>query len=128
MSHPFSILDGHNYMSLTTFRKSGEGVPTADWFAREGDVLYMTTMREAGKAKRIRHTPRVTMTPCKGNGELLGSEKVEGVIRVLDANESQAAKDALKHKYGFQLQMFNLMGWVTRSLNNRIYLEIKPTS
>lgn len=123
---PFSILDNQQYMSLTTFRKTGQGVPTPVWFVRAGDVLYVTTMPEAGKAKRIRHTPRVTVAPCKANGQLLGTDMAEGSARIMDAAESKTAQDALMNKYGIQMRLFNLMGMVTGSRNKRIYLEIKP--
>ena len=124
----FAILDNQQFMSLTTFRKTGQGVATPVWFVRVGDVLYVTTMREAGKAKRISHTPRVTVAPCKANGQLLGSNMAEGAARILDATESSAAQTALQHKYGYQRSMFNLMGRIRGNLTNRIYLEIKPAS
>jgi hypothetical protein len=53
---PFANLEGQQYMSLVTFRPSGEPVPTPVWFAREGDVLYVTTLKRSGKVKRLRET------------------------------------------------------------------------
>ena len=41
---PFESLEGHNYVSLTTFRRSGEAVPTTLWFALVDGRLYATTL------------------------------------------------------------------------------------
>lgn len=32
--------DGHSYLNIETFRKSGVGVKTPVWFVREGDVPH----------------------------------------------------------------------------------------
>lgn len=124
--HTFSILDGQQYMSLTTYRKNGQAVPTPVWFARVGDVLVITTQSTSGKVKRIGHTPRVTMAPCKMNGELLGSDSVEGTARLLNATESKAANEALTRKYGLMKRLFDVMGLLSRSAGTRVFLEIRP--
>jgi uncharacterized protein len=58
-SNPFPNLHGHQFMSVTTFRKSGQPVPTPVWFAQVEDKLYVMTQANAGKVKRIGHTARV---------------------------------------------------------------------
>ncbi len=46
---PFAYLSPYEFVLLTTFRKSGVGVPTAMWFAHEQGKLYMVTGRTRGK-------------------------------------------------------------------------------
>ena len=39
----FAYLSPYEFVLLTTFRKSGVGVPTAMWFAQEQDKLSRTS-------------------------------------------------------------------------------------
>ena len=58
------------YVSLTTFRRpvyaasTGAPVSTPVWVVRDGDRLLVTTDASAGKVKRLRHTPAVTLRAC----------------------------------------------------------------
>src|SRR5512144_470956 len=60
------------FLSFETFRKNGIGVKTPVWFAQEGDTLYIWTVGDSGKIKRIRNNPRVNIAPCKRFGKLTG--------------------------------------------------------
>ncbi|GAB4573061.1 MAG: PPOX class F420-dependent oxidoreductase [Anaerolineae bacterium] len=126
MTSYFENLKGHQFMSLTTFRRSGEPVATPVWFVDTGDRLWMTTALNAGKIKRIRHTPRVTVAPCKYDGTVLGPA-VEAEARILPPEEHPAALAALKKKYGVQWFLFvtlrNLFG---RQRTEATFLEITP--
>ncbi len=101
MSNVFEILQGQQFINLTTYRKNGRPVVTTVWFAHEGDRLVGTTRQEAGKLKRMRGTPQVSVAASTFNGQVLG-ESIEGVGRVLPAEESGAAEAALRAKYGAQ--------------------------
>lgn len=57
-------LAGERFVLLTTFRASGEPVPTPVWVARDGDVLVVLTPAGSGKVKRLRRDPRVLVQPC----------------------------------------------------------------
>jgi hypothetical protein len=121
MTIPFSNLDGHQYMTLTTFRKSGVAVPTPVWFAAEGDKLYVVSRGYAGKVKRMRHTAKVTVAPCTREGQVLG-EAVEARVRILPAAEKDVAYQALLGKYAQQL---------TNALSRdpyieRVFIEVAP--
>ncbi len=119
----FPALAGQQYMSLTTFRKNGDAVPTPVWFAQVGDRLVVTTDPNSGKVKRIRNNDRVTVAPCKMNGEVTG-DAVEASARVLTPEEGAAADKALSKKYGLQKRLFGLMGAMRRS--STVHLEIAP--
>lgn len=121
----FKNLDGQQYMSLTTFRKSGEGVSTPVWFAEDNGKLYMLTLHEAGKIKRIRNNAQVTVAPCTVRGEVLG-ESADGVARILEGDEAVRANNRLTRKYGFFKRGFDLIHRLTGNLNKRLYLEITP--
>ncbi len=120
---PFPNLAGHQFMSLTTFRRNGIAVPTPVWFAERDGHLYVTTQAQAGKAKRVRATSRVTVAPCTMRGELLG-EAVAGQARVLPESEAEHAHQILLAKYG---QQFTDV--VSRNPHaQRVFIEITPAS
>lgn len=62
----FAAFAGQRYLSLETFKKSGQGVKTPVWFAAEPSVeldsnnvkLYVYTIGVSGKVKRIRNNSR----------------------------------------------------------------------
>lgn len=121
----FSILDGHSYMSLKTYRKNGDEVPTPVWFAQENGNLYMLTQPEAGKVKRIRNNNQVAVAPCDVRGNLLGVDYVPAQARILSAgDESKHADKLLNKKYGWQKRLFGLYYTLTRK--KVVYLEISP--
>ena len=119
----FSNLKAHQFISLTTFRKSGAAVATPVWFALDGNRLVMTTDGTSGKVKRIRNNSRVEVAPSDMRGKVLG-DAVSAQARILQGDEVMAAEKLLKKKYGLQWTMF---GAATRN-NGRIYLEIFPPS
>lgn len=119
----FDVLDGHQFLSLTTFRKSGVAVPTPVWFAREGDRLYIFTNADSGKVKRIRNNSQVEIAPCDARGNLKG-DKFPATARILPAAEHKHANTQLNKKYGIQKRLFDLFGLLRR--NKAAYLEIAP--
>jgi len=105
----FSIFEGHHFLSLTTYRKSGEAVATPVWFAQVDNRLYVMTMLASGKAKRIMNTSRVTIAPCDRTGTLLGPS-MEAVAHLVSEDGRSAADDAITTKYsemkkGFDAQL-----------------------
>ncbi len=124
----FSNLDGHQYMSLTTFRKDGTPVPTPVWFVAHDGLLYMTTQAQSGKVKRIRNNGKVTVAPCKANGEVLGAA-VEARARLIDSPQmAERAHQMLKAKYKLVWTLFMLMRRVRRlgqsSQETAVFVEI----
>ncbi|CAN5227694.1 hypothetical protein BH11ACT5_BH11ACT5_15680 [soil metagenome] len=69
-SPAFLALGDESFVSLTTFRKSGEGVSTPVWIAREGDTLIVTTPSRTGKVKRLRNDSRVELRPSNRMGKV----------------------------------------------------------
>ncbi len=120
---PFDILAGHTFMSLTTFRKHGQPVPTPVWFAQTDKKLYVITEANAGKVKRIRGNAQVEVAPCDVSGKLLG-DSVEAMARILPPDQIQMAKHALNQKYGWQKRGWDLMNRLRGK--DMLYLEIMP--
>ena len=102
--NPFASLSPYEFLLLTTFRKSGVGIPTAMWFAYEHGKLYMVNDRSTGKLKRIRAANSVLVAPCDWMGNLLGPQ-IEGYARELPVDEHAHADAVLAQKYGEQYEM-----------------------
>ncbi|MGC4190695.1 MAG: PPOX class F420-dependent oxidoreductase [Thermomicrobiales bacterium] len=60
-------------IALTTYRRNGEAVSTAVHVIVDGDVAVVRTWDTSGKAKRIRRTPDVTISPSDNRGKPTGS-------------------------------------------------------
>jgi PPOX class probable F420-dependent enzyme len=125
MSTPssFSALQGHNFMSLTTFRKTGVGVPTPVWFVDVDGKLYVLTGLTSGKIKRIRNNPCVTVAPSSYNGKVLG-QAVEARVRILPREDFDRVNRALNRKYGWQKRLFELTRIFRQSSEEPACLEI----
>jgi hypothetical protein len=95
---------GHNYISLESFKRSGQGVAVPVWFAEEGGTLYVYSEAASGKIKRIRNNPRVRIAPCDMRGRLKGN-RVEATARILAGDEARRADELLNAKYGFQKRL-----------------------
>ena len=93
---------GKRYLNLESYRKSGAAVRTPLWFANDEDegegVLYIYSVADAGKVKRIRNDARVRVVPCTLRGAPRG-EWVEGRAQILDAAGAAHGHHLLRRKY-----------------------------
>ncbi|MBP7964103.1 MAG: PPOX class F420-dependent oxidoreductase [Caldilineaceae bacterium] len=106
----FNQIGNPTYIALETFRKSGVGVPTPVWAVAEQGKLYVWTVGESGKVKRMRNNPKVRIAVSDARGTPK-SEWVEAKARVLDDPSDEAAqRKRLAAKYGWQFRLFALMG------------------
>lgn len=87
------------YLNLESYRKTGAAVATPVWFAQDGNEIYVYSLAEAGKVKRIRNNPRVRVMPCDFRGGPKG-EWVEATARIIDGAEAAKAQRLLDKKYG----------------------------
>jgi uncharacterized protein len=129
-SYTFATLDKEKYMSLTTFRKTGEAVVTPVWFAESVGTIFVETGMNAGKVKRIRHTERVTLAACTMSGKVTGSE-VEGRARILsEPQKINEARAAMSKKYGLTRSIYyfllNTISTIRRKPRmNLVYIAIE---
>jgi uncharacterized protein len=83
---------------LTTFRRDGRPVKTPVNIAVDGDRAFIRTWDTAGKVKRIRNTPEVTIAPCTARGRLTGPS-IPAHARILTGAESAHASRLLADKH-----------------------------
>lgn len=96
------------YVLLTTFRKSGEAVPSPVWIVGlPGGTVGFTTEDGSGKVKRIRNNGRVTLQPCGMRGTVkAGSVAVEGSAEIVIGPEAKPVRAAISRKYWVISKMF----------------------
>ena len=120
----FSVLVGSEYALLVTFRRSGEPVPTPVWFGLHEGCVYVESLADAGKVKRLRHDRRVRLAPCTVRGRPKGPF-ADGVGRILGPAEAETAELALDRHYGLRRRLYVRLG--TRLGVRSVYLELTPT-
>ena len=105
----FAPLAGADFMVLTTYRASGEAVPTTVWFAEVAGRVYVTTNQNLKKVARIRATPAVLVAPSDRVGNLQGPA-VSGRARVLGQEIGHRPTLA---RLGFLPEHFRFHDWLT---------------
>lgn len=130
MGDDLERLAGEKYVLLTTFRKSGEGVPTPVWASRDDGELVLFSERQAGKVKRVRRDPRVEVTACDLRGRNTHGRTVTGTARILDDAGSARAREVIARDYGIvgRVTMFfsRLRGGPQRTVCLAIELDERP--
>ena len=96
------LADG-KYILVTTFRRDGTPAATPTWVVPlDGDTVGFHTSSGSGKAKRLAHTPRVTVQPCNARGRVTaGTAPVEATARVVEGAERDAIVAKVAARYGF---------------------------
>jgi PPOX class probable F420-dependent enzyme len=120
----FAGLQGHDFIALTTFRKTGVPVVTPVWFVLRDEKVVVFTGRTSGKVKRLRNNPRVELAPSDFNGRPLGAT-ITGSARFIPENEWPENEHAFKKKYKAQFSFFGFVGRMRKNAD-RIFLEISP--
>lgn len=102
------------YVSLITYRKTGEPVATPVWFADLGGSFGVITDNNVGKVKRIRNNPRVTITPCDMGGKLQPDAKpLHATARIVSGEDATRVRKAIRRKYPLTYRMLALM-WIAQ--------------
>jgi uncharacterized protein len=128
----FALLNGHKYLSLETFKKSGEEIRTPIWFAADptkplaspSAKLYVYTIGDTGKVKRIRNSSRVRVAPCDVRGKILG-EWSDASAMVVTGAEAAFGLRLLNKKY-FPLKQI-MAFFASFSGRERVIIAIQPT-
>lgn len=110
----FDELAATRYIRLTTFRKSGEGVPTPVWVTRRGDHLVVVTEGRAGKVKRLRNDPRVLLAPSDWRGNPKGGD-ASGTVEIQGTNVVEEQTEVAKRKYGVEYKVLVLIDKLRRA-------------
>jgi uncharacterized protein len=118
-------LDRHRYLNLATFRRDGAEVRTPVWFAALDAKLYVFSAGDAGKVKRLRHSPRARVAPCDARGGVRGDWRETTARVVTDRRLIERARAALRAKYGWSLRLLDVLARVTGRLERRAWIEIQ---
>ncbi|RAU91352.1 PPOX class F420-dependent oxidoreductase [Mycolicibacter senuensis] len=127
MAPIFAEIAKSDYVLLTTFTKDGRAKPTPVWAAPDGNRLLVITQESSWKVKRIRNTPRVTLTPCDMRGQPKG-EAIEAVAAVLDKADNGAVYAAIGKRYGVIGRVFNVFSKLRGGMRNNVGLALTPAA
>ena len=117
------LLGDPKYVRFTTYRRTGVPVHTPVWFAAAPDGTYVFESRaDAGKVKRIRHTPGVEVALSDVRGRVHDDEpRFAGVAEVVeDEAEVARARRVLARKYGLQWRMVGLADTARRLIHRPV--------
>ena len=105
-------LGDEQYILVTTFRRDGTAVATPTWVVPlDGGTVGFWTSSGSGKAKRLAHTPRVTVQPSDARGRVKpGTEPTEATAALVSGADLERIRAAVVAKYGFMTK-------VTKALN-----------
>ena len=110
------------YLNLESVKRDGTPVQTPVWFAEEHGVLYVYTLANAGKVKRIRRDPHIRLAPCTMRGTVIGPW-VEAEATIVDATTAAHGHALLRYKYGWMKRMGD---WFSRLLHReRVVIAIR---
>lgn len=118
---PFATLPIAGVALLTTFRRSGVGVPTPVEIRVRNERAYFITWSATGKVKRLAHNADVTLARCTRRGKPTGPS-VAGVARRLDGADAAAASAYFGKGLWGRLwnQIYRLRGW------QQVMYEVAP--
>lgn len=104
----YDQLSQQQYINLETFRKNGAGVKTPVWFVQDGGTIFVRTVANSGKVKRIRNNRLVNIAPCKVDGTLIGEWLPATANEVKDSDTERKVDRLLDKKYGLMKKVFAL--------------------
>ncbi|MFJ6079810.1 PPOX class F420-dependent oxidoreductase [Streptomyces sp. NPDC092369] len=112
------------YVSLTTFRQTGQAVPTpVGCLVRDG-TLYALTPPDSGKAKRIRNSGRVLIEPCSMQGAVpADATAVEGTARLLDEAETRRVEAMMVRRF-LMYRLVRLVDVLTRRRRSLVAVAV----
>ena len=114
-------------MSLTTFKRNGEGVSTPMWIGRDGVDLFVWTPADSWKVKRVQNNSRVLLAPSSRFGKVRdGVSAIEGTAQVVaDPGTLQRLAREIRRKYRLEYRLVSLVEMIaTRGRKPRVILRI----
>jgi len=114
-------LGDEKYILLTTFRRDGTPVSTPVWsVSLDGGRIAFWTSSGSGKAKRLAHTERVTVTPCDARGRVkAGAGSVDATARLVTGEELEEIRKRIISKYGVMTKFTKLLATVVGALRGK---------
>jgi PPOX class probable F420-dependent enzyme len=109
------------YLNLESFKRDGTSVRTPVRFAEDDGVLYIYTLANAWKVKRIRRNPRVRIAPCTIRGNVTG-QWGEAEAYIVDDTTTEHGHAFLLRKYGWKKWLGNIFSGLMK--RERIVITI----
>ena len=122
-----TTLRAQKFVSLTTFKKSGDAVATPLWIGEDNGQLFFWTPADSYKVKRIRNNPRVALVPCSRFGKPHdGAAVIEGSAEVIDdAATVDRLAGVIRRKYGVEFVVVTFIErLLARGRKPRVILRI----
>ena len=104
------------YLSITSYKRDGQGVATPVWFVQRDGRLLVQTDAASGKVKRIRRNPQVRVAICTASGRLRG-EQVPAVAEILPDQETGVVEQLIAGKYRFDMIIFRPLRFIQAKLH-----------
>lgn len=120
---PVERFGNEKYVSLSTYRRDGTAVPTAVWFAVDGDSLVIWTGTDTGKIKRIRRQANVAIARCDMRGRVNG-DAVPAVAEICDGAGTEHVRQLIKKKYGISGRLLVTMSKMRRGAAGTVGLRV----
>jgi hypothetical protein len=122
--HPEALAQfaSQRYLNLESFKRDGTPVQTPVWFAEDGGTLYIYTLANAGKVKRIRRNPRVRIVPCTMRGNVTG-QWIEAEATIVNAATAEHGHTLLLQKYGWMKRLGNVFSELMK--RERVVMTIR---
>ena len=110
-------ISDEKYISLTTFRRSGDPVSCPVWVVpvSDGRIGFWTAMG-SGKTKRLRNDPRVTVQPSDVRGRVIaGTEARPGAAEMVRSGRLfDEVQGRIRQKYGLMTMLTRVLATVGR--------------
>ena len=117
-----SLLRGHKYVVLVTYRCSGEPVPSPVWLAVDGNgFAYVKSAANVGKVKRVQRDSRVLVVPSTMRGRPK-DRPIRATARVLTPDQWPHAEKTLALAYGRGRHIAERL--LTSTSSPSVYIEV----
>ena len=118
-------LQNQKYISIITFSKVGNAVPTPVWFVEKKSKIFVATGGDTYKVKRIRKNSNVQIAPCTRAGKV-NVEYFEATGRILRENGNSPILMLFRKKYRLFRLMIYFADLRKKKEAKHVYLEITP--
>lgn len=118
------FLEGGNYISFATRKRSGEWVNTPVWFAPHDGSYYLFSAGGAGKVKRLRNFSETRIAACTVRGTVTGPWTETSAYVLEEPIDEKKALKALRNKYGWQMLLGDFFSKLTGKMAKRAYIRI----
>ena len=122
-NNKFNQFANQRYLNLETYRKTGHPVTTPMWFTEYNGALYIYSLADAGKVKRIRRNANVRVVPSDMRGKPKG-EWLEAQARILDERGAELGHKLLNEKYRWMKRMGDIFSKLRKRDKVVIAIEV----